>query len=198
MKKLFTVDDFIVALASAVGYGLGFEVPKILGYPEWLCTVICIAVGTVLYTLGSKVIFSEAVQEKTAYRVVAFAELIVIFFAIQHFSTTVMNVSMLEYVIEEWEFVVVLPIILFALGLIVRYFHIKKIRERYGDGSDGFVYEGAVEKEDIDEANRQNRIIQGGFDTDLAVKTKTGFFVGKKENDAILFVGIPYAKPARR
>lgn len=126
MKKLFTVDDFIVALASAVGYGLGFEVPKILGYPEWLCTVICIAVGTVLYTLGSKVIFSEAVQEKTAYRVVAFAALIVIFFAIQHFSTTVMNVSMLEYVIEEWEFVVVPPIILFALGLIVRYFHIKK------------------------------------------------------------------------
>ena len=42
MKKLFTIDDFIIALAAAVCYGLGFEIPKALGYPEWLCIVICL------------------------------------------------------------------------------------------------------------------------------------------------------------
>ena len=195
MKKLFTVDDLVVAAVSAPGYGLGFEIPKVLGYPEWLCGIICIVAGTVMFMLGNKIIFNENVQERTTYRLIAFAVMILIVLAAHHFSTTFMNMSMVDHVIEQWEFVIIPPLVVFIFGLVVRYYQIRKIRERYDDGSDGFVFEGAIEQSDIDEANRQNRIIQGGFDTDLAVKTKTGFFVGVKENDSILFSGIPYAKP---
>lgn len=195
MKKLFTVDDLVVAALSAPGYGLGYEIPKVLGYPEWLCGIICIAAGTVLYMLGEKILFNETVQEKQTYRFMAFAVMILIVLASHYFSMTFMNMSMVEHVIEEWEFLVIPPLVIFAFGMVVRYFQIRKIRERYDDGSDGFVFEGAIEKSDIDEANKQNRVIQGGFDTDLAVKTKTGFFVGVKYNDSLLFAGIPYAKP---
>ena len=31
MKKLFTIDDFMVAFISALGYGLGAEIPMLLG-----------------------------------------------------------------------------------------------------------------------------------------------------------------------
>lgn len=43
--------------------------------------------------------------------------------------------------------------------------------------------------------NRQNQPITGAYDTDLAVKTKTGIYVGVKEKNIIYYSGIPYAKP---
>lgn len=70
MKKLFTVDNFIVAGISGIGYGLGFEIPAILGYEEWQCGVICLIVGFALDKLANAVIFSKSVQSSTANRII--------------------------------------------------------------------------------------------------------------------------------
>ena len=115
------------------------------------------------------------------------------FVAVQIAAT--MGVSILNYVEEQFQFVIIPPLLIFAFRVVLRQYRIKKIRERYGDGSEGFVFDGQVTKSDLEELNRQNRQIHGGFDNDRAVKTKTGIFVGEKSNRAIIFSGIPYAKP---
>ncbi|MBQ3442786.1 MAG: carboxylesterase family protein [Selenomonadaceae bacterium] len=194
MRKLFTIDDLFIALVAAVGYGFSFEIPKILDYPEWLCIVVCLVVGTTLEGLAYKIVFSKTIQEKTAYRLTAFAVLIIIFFVARYIAAS-MGVSMLNYVEEQFQFVIIPPILVFAFNMALRQYRIKKIRKRYGDGSGGFVFDDQLKQSDLDELNQQNRQIHGAFDADLAVKTKTGVFVGEKEKDTIFFSGIPYAKP---
>ena len=193
MRKLFTIDDLFIALVAAVGYGFTFEIPKILGYPEWLGIVICLVVGTMIEGLLYKIVFSETVQNKPAYRFTAFAVLVIIFLSAVYIAS-IMGVSILNYVEEQFLFVIIPPILIFVFNIALRQYRIKKIRERYGDGSDGFVFDD-LDKSDIDELNQQNRQIHGAFDNDLAVKTKTGVFVGEKNKDTIFFTGIPYAKP---
>lgn len=194
MKKIFTIDDLFIALVAAVGYGFTFEIPKIFGYPEWLSIASCLVVGMILEWLIYKIIFSKTVQNKPAYRFTAFAVLIIIFLvAIQ--IATMLEISVLNYVEEQFQFVIIPPILIFAFNMALRRYRIKKIRERYGDGSDGFLFDDVMKKSDIEELNRQNRQIHGAFDEDCAVKTKTGVFVGEKAKNTIFFTGIPYAKP---
>ena len=106
-----------------------------------------------------------------------------------------MSVSVLDYVVEQYHFIIIPPLLIFAFNMALRQYRIKKIRKRYGDGNDGFVFDDQLKQSDIDELNRQNRQIHGAFDNDLAIKTKTGIFVGEKVKNAIFFAGIPYAKP---
>ena len=195
MKKLFTIDDLIIALVSAIGYGFTFEIPKILGYPEWLCAVICLVVGMTLEALLYKIVFSKTVQNKPAHRFTAFAVLIIIFLFAGHIAIDYIEMPLLDYVLGQYLYVILPPLVVFAFKIALRQYRIKKIRSRYGDGSNGFVFDDMLKKSDIDEANQQNRQIHGAFDNNLAVKTKTGIFVGEKEKDTIFFIGIPYAKP---
>ncbi|MBR3050021.1 MAG: carboxylesterase family protein [Selenomonadaceae bacterium] len=194
MRKLFTIDDLFIALVAAVGYGFSFEIPKILGYPEWLSIASCLVIGMALEGLEYKIVFSKTVQNKPACRFTAFAVLIIIFFAAVYIATTT-GVSILNYVVEQFQFVIIPPILIFAFNMALRQYRIKKIRERYGDGSDGFVFDGQLKQSELDKLNQQNQQIHGAFDNNLAVKTKTGIFVGIKEKNAINFSGIPYAKP---
>ncbi len=194
MRKLFTIDDLFIALVAAGGYGFSFEIPKILGYPEWLSIVSCLVIGMALEGLAYKIVFSETVQQKPAYRFTAFAVLAVIFFVAVYIATMT-GVSILNYVVEQFQFVIIPPILIFAFNMALRQYRIKKIRERYGDGRDGFVFDGQLKQSDLDELNRQNQQIHGAFDNDCAVKTKHGIFVGQKKKEKIFFSGIPYAKP---
>ena len=195
MKKLFTVDDLMIAGIAALGYGLGYGVPKLLGWPDWQCIVICFVAGNVLQLLGDTVIFSRAIQKKPAYRYLAFAVLICIVLAAQYAAMSWLGLSMLEALLEQYAYVIVAPILGFAFTMIVRWRRIRKVRRAYGDGSRGFVFDEALKNADLDEVNRQNRPILGAYDTDCAVKTKTGIYVGVKEKNVIYFSGIPYAKP---
>ena len=195
MRKIFTIDDLFIALVAAVGYGFTFEVPKNLGYPEWLCAVICIVVGFALEGLEHKIVFSETIQKKPAYRFTAFAVILFIFLTALNNIPEYMGETMLEYVMVQYQFVIIPPLLVFAFNVALRQYRIKKIRERYGDGSKGFVFDDLLKKIELDKINRQNQPIHGAFDTNLAVKTKNGVFVGFKEKDTIFFTGIPYAKP---
>ena len=153
----------MIAFVSALGYGLGYEIPKLLGWPDWQCLAVCLVAGFAMDCVVGSIIFSRAIQKKPAYRFLAFALFIVIFLAVQHIAMSWLGVSML--------------------------------RRQYGDGSNGFVFDEALKTVDLDEVNRQNRPIRGAYDTGLAVKTKTGTYVGVKEKNIIYYSGIPYAKP---
>ncbi|MBQ9606568.1 MAG: carboxylesterase/lipase family protein [Lachnospiraceae bacterium] len=193
MKKLFTIDDFMVAFISALGYGFGETIAKLSGWPGLMCAAASFALGIVLEEIISKIVFSKAVQKKTINRVITYAAILLIFLVAQYVSIRWMGVSMLEYLQEEFLYVVGLPILGLIVNILIREYRIRKIRKLYGDGSEGYVFD--LNKDDIEETNEQNKPISGEYDADCAVKTRTGVFVGEKEGSILSYLGIPYAKP---
>lgn len=65
MKKLFTVDDFMIAFISALGYGFGESVSELLGWHWLACLAASLALGFAVEEIISKIAFSETVQKKT-------------------------------------------------------------------------------------------------------------------------------------
>ena len=193
MKKLFTIDDFMVAFMSAMGYGLGYALAKHAGWSDIMSLAACLVLGMSLETVVSKIIYSKAVQKKNSNRFITYVVIFLVFTAAQYFAYSRMGVSLLRDLRDEWAFVVGFPIVAFIVNMIIRGFRVRKIRKRYGDGSKGFVFD--LTKEDIEETNAQNQAVQGDYDADLAVKTRTGVYVGYLEKKTACYLGIPYAKP---
>ena len=193
MKKLFTIDDFMVAFMSAMGYGLGYALAKHAGWSDIMSLAACLVLGMSLETVVSKIIYSKAVQKKNSNRFITYVVIFLVFTAAQYFAYSRMGVSLLGDLRDEWAFVVGFPIVAFIVNMIIRRFRVRKIRKRYGDGSKGFVFD--LTKEDIEETNAQNQAVQGDYDADLAVKTRTGVYVGYLEKKTACYLGIPYAKP---
>ena len=178
MKKLFTIDDFMVAFISALGYGFGETIARLSGWSEVMCIVACFAVGIVSEEIIGSIVFSKAVQKEKRNRIITFAAILLVFLAAQGIAVRWMGVSMIDYLEEEFLFVVGLPIIGFVVNMFIRGYHIRKIRKLYGDGSEGFVFD--LKDRDVEETNRVNHPITGKYDADLAVKTMTGVYVGEK------------------
>ena len=193
MKKLFTIDDFMVAFISALGYGFGYTIPMHLGWPQLACIVTCFALGIALEEITGKIVFSKAVQKKTANRVFTYVAILLVFLIAEFVSVRLLGASLMEDLEEEFAWVVGLPILGLVVSLCIRAFRVRKIRKLYGDGSEGYVFD--LKKEDIEETNRQNQPILGQYDAELAVKTRTGVYVGEKYKKTIAYLGIPYAKP---
>ena len=193
MKKLFTIDDFMVAFISAMGYGFGYTIPMHLGWPQLACMVACFALGIALEELISKIVFSKTVQQKTVNRVFTYVAILLVFLIAEFVSMRLLGTSLMEDLEEEFAWVVGLPILGLVVNLCIRGYRVRKIRKLYGDGSEGYVFD--VTDKDIEEVNRQNQSIRSEYDTDCAVKTRTGVYVGEKYKKTRIFMGIPYAKP---
>ena len=96
MKKLFTIDDFMVAFISALGYGLGAEIPMLLGWPGWTSTLISMAAGMALEALISKIVFSKPIQRNKVNRIVTFCMIFLVFLLFQLFVSRWSKVSLFE------------------------------------------------------------------------------------------------------
>ena len=72
MKKIVTIDDLMIGFVMAIGYGLGFAIPKAMGWSDLESGVICCVVGWPLQELATRILFSKTVQNKTAYRYMVF------------------------------------------------------------------------------------------------------------------------------
>ena len=193
MKKLFTIDDFMVAFISALGYGFGETIAKLSGWSELVCVAASFALGIVMEEIISRIVFSKAVQKNLTNRIITYVAIVLVFLAAHYVSMRWMGVSMLDYLKDEFMYVVGLPVLGFGVNLLIRRYRILKIRKLYGDGSKGYVFD--LDKEDIEEINKQNEPVLGEYDADLAVKTRTGVYVGEEKQKTICFLGIPYAKP---
>ena len=193
MRKLFTIDDIMIAFISALGYGFGETISRLFGWSELVCGLASLVVGIVLEEFISAIAFSKAVQKKPINRVLTYLAFFIIFIIAHSVSLMWMGVSMVDYLMEEFVYAVGLPVIGFIINLLIRAYKIWKIRKLYGDGSKGYVFD--LDKEDINEVNRQNQQILGEYNAEFAVKTRTGIYVGEKSKKTINFLGIPYAKP---
>ena len=193
MKKLFTIDDFMVAFISALGYGFGETIAHLSGWPELMCVAACFALGIAMEEIITKIVFSKTVQKNLTNRIITYVVIVLVFLAGQYVSTRWMGMSMMEYLQEEFMYVVGLPILGFIVNLFIRGYRVRRIQKLYGDGSKGYVFD--LDQKDIEETNRQNQPVSGGYDADLAVKTRTGVYVGEEDKKTIGYLGIPYAKP---
>ena len=193
MKKLFTIDDFMVAFISALGYGFGYTIPVHLGWPQLACIAACFALGIALEVLISKIVFSKTVQQKTANRVFTYVAILLVFLIAEFVSVRLLGTSLMEYLAEEFAWVVGLSILGLVVNLCIRGYRVRKIRKLYRDGSEGYVFD--VTDKDIEEVNRHNQTVYGEYDAECAVKTRTGVYVGEKYRKTRIFMGIPYAKP---
>lgn len=119
--------------------------------------------------------------------------ILLVFLIAEFVSTRLLGTSLMEDLEEEFAWVVGLPILGLIVNLLIRGYRVRKIRKRYGNGSQGYVFD--VTDKDIEEVNRQNQSIRSEYDTDCAVKTRTGVYVGEKYKKTLIFTGIPYAKP---
>ena len=68
MKKLYTIDDFMIPFVSAIGYGYGETIAMLSGWSPIACLVACFALGIFLEELITKIIFSAPIQKKTKNR----------------------------------------------------------------------------------------------------------------------------------
>ncbi len=193
MKKLFTIDDFAVALVSALGYGFGETISRLSGWPELACMAASFALGMVFEKIISTIAFSKAVQKKPMNRFCFYAAVLLFFLMAQYFSISRLGVSMFDYVKDEIIYVVGFPILGFFVNLLIRWYRVRRIRKVYGDGSKGYVFD--IDQEAIEEINKQNRSVSGVYDAKYAVKTRTGVYIGSKYKKTIFYLGIPYAKP---
>ena len=119
MRKLFTIDDFMVALIAALGYGYGYAVAELAGWPTPLCVVACFALGIALEEIIGKIVFSETVQKTTRNRIIAYVAIILVFLAGHFIAIRGMGVSMIEGAEEEFLWVIGLSILGFVVNLIL-------------------------------------------------------------------------------
>ena len=162
MKKIFTVDDLMVAVIAALGYGFGYSLAKRCGWPEAVCVAACLALGMALEEATGRIIFSKAIQRKRANRVLAYAVVLLIFVAAHAVSVRWLGESMLETVQEEVIYTVGFAVLGLIVNLFLRWIRAKRIRERYGDGEEGFVFD--LTQEDQAETDKQNQRIHGEYD----------------------------------
>ena len=105
--------------------------------------------GLLLEKIISTICFSKAVQKKPINRIITYTSIFLVFLVAQYISVRWMGVSMLDYVSDEIVSVIGMPILGFAVNLLIRWYRIRKIRKLYGDGSEGFVFD--VKKEVVEE-----------------------------------------------
>ena len=193
MKKWITIDAFIVAFLSAMGYGFGFSIPAMLNVPVWICFVICFAAGLLMESLGEKIIYSKFTQEKMIRKILVFAAFIAVFLLGNWISIKCLDESLIEGLGEEFGFVTLFAGLGLVTSLVKHYIKTVKAKKRYGTGEEGFRF-NEKEKARIEEMNGQNAEITGEYDAGLAAKTRTGIFVGEEDGKVLTFKGIPYAK----
>lgn len=194
MRKWIIADEYICAFLSAMGYGFGYSVPYIFGVPGWLCLVICFSCGLLLEQLAIKIIYSRYAQEKKSRKLLIFAGFILFFLVGNFVSIKIFEESLIGNLVEEFGFVLLFEAVGFAIFMLRHHYRVSKVKEKYGSGEEGFRFSPA-EKAYIKGLDHVNEKISGEYDDSLAVKTRTGIYVGKKEKDVLCFTGIPYAKP---
>ena len=57
MKKLFTIDDIMIAFVSSLGYGFSDAISRQLGWPMFLCIGATMVLGIALEGIINRIIF---------------------------------------------------------------------------------------------------------------------------------------------
>lgn len=196
MKKVFTPDDIMVSLISAMGYGFGYAIPEALGLHTVLCFGLCFAVGMALEEVADKIIFNRKVQQNKTRRYLVFGCITLLFIACYIILERYFAYSLWEDLDEELFYSVTLPVAGFLLSMGLKAFKKRKLVKKYGTGEAGFRFDENIEKKwnAVLGSNAELSTYEG---KEPSVKTFSGIYIGKKSKEGVRFLGIPYASAER-
>lgn len=196
MKKLITIDALMSAFVGAIGYGVGYMIPEILGFHDIICYISCFALGEVGDQIIDKIIYTKEVQSSPERKYKTFAGLIAVFCIAFIIVKIILGQSLMGEVEEGIAETVLVPVVGFFISYITR--HIKRylLSKKYGTGESGFMFD----KKAIDHLKTmtgENKTYGEYAGKDPVAKAVSGAYIGKKGKDVVSFLGITYAKADR-
>nr|MCR4903029.1 hypothetical protein [Butyrivibrio sp.] len=190
MKRLLNTEDILLSFFYAVGYGIGYIIPKSMGKPELFCLLISILLGILIGFLGKKLINLIWSKKSATIKDLISIAIVTIFLIFSVFSQNFFDYSLFGTLTENLILGTVgISFAVFVFLLILQTIKSYIIRIRYKDGSKGYVVSDA-ELNYIEKIKGDNKEIIGKFDSSLAVKTENGIFVAKKNKKIQEFLGI--------
>ena len=196
MKKLFTIDQFLKAIISGIGWGLGVIIPEHLGCSQLVCLLVSFALGMSFDAVAGRIFKIRKIQEKLSRKILVGIAFAAVFAVCELFVRYYTGKSLFDSLKEQLVYVIALPLLGFVISLASSYIKRKQIEKRYGRGESGYVADSA-EREYYESLNCQNSPVTGDYDSKYAVKVKNGTFVGFKDGKILTFLGIPYATAGR-
>ena len=194
MSKILTIDDIMIAFVTAVFYAAIDVILEPFGLPKIANVVLSIGLGAGVEEVIDQAVFSEAVQKKPMNRFLTYAGFVALFVVASVVAYSVMSLNLVEYLADGIKDTVVFAVGGFAVTMVIRTLKALRIRERYGEGKAGYVFD--VTEKEIEETNQKNRSVLDEYDAEQVIRTKTGSYVGKElDDDVCAYLGIPYAKP---
>ncbi|MCQ2398463.1 MAG: carboxylesterase family protein, partial [Sphaerochaetaceae bacterium] len=194
MKNLFSLDDFIAAAISGIGYGLGYYVPERLGWHPVIALAVCMVSGGFLDYAVHRMLHRRFLQNSTAAKFLLVVFFVALLFAVNGLSYVYLGISLFGSYIECIIWVVAFELLGLAVSSVRKFSRKRRIRRKYGISPSLFVF-SEKESNRIGVLNGENRKIDGDYDKSLAVQTITGTFVGKKKGGVVSYLGFPYASP---
>jgi sugar (glycoside-pentoside-hexuronide) transporter len=169
MKGLLQNDQLLmVVIATVIGticvtgrYGiLVYHVIYVVGGPQYIATMFTAMtigqlVGTLTVPWGTKVFGKK--NYMIIMNVVMAAGFVALFVVASVVAYSVMSLNLVEYLADGIKDTVVSAIGGFVVTMVIRTLKALRIRERYGDGNDGYVFD--VTEEDVEEAKRFGKLI---------------------------------------
>lgn len=196
MKKLLTFDAIMSAIIGAIGYGVGFMVPEVLGFHEIICYIACFAVGEAWDQVVDKIIYTKEVQSSPSRKYKTFAGLIVFFVIAFIIVKITLGQSLMDEVKENIVEAILTPIAGFFISYITRYIKRYMISKKYGTGESGFVFDKNIMNH-LKPMIGENKTHEEYAGLDPVAKAVSGAYIGKKDDKVVRFLGITYAKAER-
>ncbi len=195
MRRLFRTEDILEAFVSAIGWGLGYAIPKSWNMPRLFCILSSIILGLFMGGVADKLIKNKWEKKDAVAKDLTFIAIIVVFSIVASVCERVFHYSLWEdFRSEIFLGSVGFSVAGFFIVSIIQWIKTYYIRLRYRDGSLGHTMSDK-ELKYIEKLKGENREIKGDYDKSLAVKTENGIFVAKADFKVLEYLGIPYAKP---
>lgn len=192
MRRIITFNDLLGGLMGAIGYGLGYAIPEMLGLHWILCLLISLAFGDQIDAFTQDLLKREDVRTDPQKRKKVIWGCLAVFLLCGILSETLLAHSLFEDVQDQVLWVIVLPIGSVLLSALKRNVQVWQLRRRFQDETEGYQTQ-EQDRAYMQKLNKRNQKLNAAPDKN-AVKTRTGTYVGDKDGNVLCWRGIPYAK----
>ncbi|MCQ2913767.1 MAG: carboxylesterase family protein [Alphaproteobacteria bacterium] len=194
MKHLFCYEDILICFIGALAYGFTYTIPTALGINIYLSVAICCLLGWQIENLMANFINSDFFKGSLLRKIFLTILIATVFITLNIVSIKSLDHNLIDDVAEMAFYLFFIPLIGFLITITKHNLRAKKLRKLYGDGSDGVLLNTKLFSKLVNKYIGKNKEIKKEYTKKYAVKTRTGIYVGKKENQVVHYLGIPYAK----
>lgn len=177
-NKLFTWIDVVIGLCAAIGGGIGFSLSKAFELGFIFDFILPLITGISLDLIIIK-LFKSKLYATKARKIVFFIVLFIVFALIAVFESVYLDHSLLEDFANASMLTIGLPVGIFALTFLIKFYSTWTVKSRFGTGEEGVSITEDEKKSYARSIDGQNEVIDGEYNKLLAVETNSGTFVGR-------------------